>query len=143
MTSFEKTLTTILDFDFDLKKLNPIYQGFFGMLIFATFFCTCSYFSNDAKISRDGYKSMFNEKFSGLIVKKYLDKDNRMSPTFKLKNSSEVYGYSVLWEKAEIGDSLAKKSNSRFVKIFRKDTLIVFDMNVAFKYHDTFPENKE
>jgi hypothetical protein len=141
MTSFEKTLTIILDFNF--KKLNPIYQGFFVMLFFAIYFCTCSYYSSDAKISKDGYRNMFNENFSGLIVKKYLDKENRMSPTFKLKDSSEVYGYSVLWKKAEIGDSLTKKANSRFVKIFKKDTVIVFDMNVAFRYHDTFPENKE
>ncbi|OXA72382.1 hypothetical protein B0A67_07525 [Flavobacterium aquidurense] len=141
MPSFEKILTIILDFDF--KKLNPIYQGFFVMAFFAISFCTCSYYSNDAKISKDGYRDMFNERFSGLIVKKYLDKDNKMSPSFKLKDSSNVYGYSVLWENAEIGDSLAKKANSRFVKIFKKDTLIVFDMNVAFKYHDTFPENKD
>jgi|GEM_PF-4054561 len=141
MPSFEKILTTILDFDF--KKLNPIYQSFFVMLFFAIYFCTCSYYSNDAKISKDGYRNMFNENFSGLIVKKYLDKDNRMSPTFKLKDSSEVYGYSVLWEKAEIGDLLVKKTNSRFVKILKKDTTIVVDMDVAFKYHDTFPENKE
>lgn len=86
---------------------------------------------------------MFHERFSGLIVKKYLDKDNKMSPSFKLKDSSKVYGYSVLWEKADIGDSLAKKANSRFVKIFKKDTVIISDMNGAFKYHDTFPENKE
>lgn len=141
MPSFEKILTIILDFDF--KKLNPIYQGFFVMVFFAIFFCTCSYYSNDAKISKDGYRDMFNERFSGLIVKKYLDKDNKMSPSFKLKDSSKVYGYSVLWEKADIGDSLAKKANSRFVKIFKKDTVIISDMNGAFKYHDTFPENKE
>lgn len=138
MPSFEKILTATLDFDF--KKLNPIYQGFFVMLFFAIYFCTYSYYSNDAKISKDGYRNMFNEKYSGLIVKKYLDKDNRMSPTFKLKDSSEVYGYSVLWEKAEIGDLLVKETNSRFVKILKKDTTIVCDMNVAFKYHDTFPE---
>lgn len=141
MPSFEKILTIILDIDF--KKLNPIYQGFFVMVFFAIFFCTCSYYSNDAKISKDGYRDMFNERFSGLIVKKYLDKDNKMSPSFKLKDSSKVYGYSVLWEKADIGDSLAKKANSRFVKIFKKDTVIISDMNGAFKYHDTFPENKE
>jgi hypothetical protein len=141
MPSFEKILTIILDFDF--KKLNPIYQGFFVMAFFATFFCTCSYYSNEGKRNKDAYKSMFHERFSGLIVKKYLDKDNKMSPSFKLKDSSKVYGYSVLWEKADIGDSLAKKANSRFVKIFKKDTVIISDMNAAFKYHDTFPENKE
>ena len=89
------------------------------------------------------YKDMFDEKFSGLIIKKHLNKDNRMSPTFKLKDFSEVFGYSTLWEKAEVGDSLAKKASSRFVKILKKDTTIVLDMNVAFRYHDTFPENKE
>lgn len=86
---------------------------------------------------------MFDEKFSGLIVKKYLDKDNKMSPTFKLKDSSKVFGYTFLWAKTETGDSLVKKVNSRFVKIFKKDTVIIFDMNDAFKYHDTFAENKE
>jgi len=141
MPSFEKILTIILDFDF--KKLNPIYQGFFVMAFFAISFCTCSYYSNEGKRNKDAYKSMFHERFSGLIVKKYLDKDNKMSPSFKLKDSSKVYGYSVLWEKADIGDSLAKKANSRFVKIFKKDTVIISDMNAAFKYHDTFPENKE
>lgn len=130
-------------FEFDFKKLNPVYQGFFVMLFFAIFVSTCSYYSNDAKISRDAYKYMFDETFSGSIVKKYIDKHNRMSPTFKLRDSSEVFGYSILWKKAEIGDSLTKKTNSRFVKIFKKDTTIVIDMNVAFKYHDTFPENKK
>lgn len=138
MPSFEKTLTEILDFDF--KKLNPIYQGFFVVTFFAIVVSTCSYFSNDAKISKDAYREMFDENFSGLIVKKYKDKHNHMSPTFKLKDSSQIYGYSVLWEKAEIGDSLVKKENSRFIKILKKDTTVVIDMNVAFKYHDTFPE---
>jgi hypothetical protein len=141
MSSFEKILTAILDFDF--KKLSTIYQGFFVMLFFATFFCTCSYLSNEAKISKDAYRNMFNENFSGLIVKKYLDKHNHMSHTFKLTDSSRIYGYSIIWEKAEIGDSLLKKSNSRFVKIFKKDATIVFDMNVAFKYHDTLQENEK
>lgn len=138
MSSFEKISTYVLDFNFE--KLNPIYQGFIVMLFFSIFFCTCSYFSNDAKISRDSYRSMFNEKFSGLITKKYLDKDNKMSRTFKLKDSSKVYGYSTLWEKAEIGDSITKKASSRFVQIFKKDTTIVLDMNGAFKYHDSLPE---
>lgn len=138
MSSFENFLTAILDFDF--KKLNPLYQGFFVMLFFAIFVSTCSYFSNEAKISRDAYKYMFDEKFSGLIVKKYLDKDNHMSRKFTLKDSSYIYAFSVLWEKAEIGDSLLKKANSRFVKILKKDTTIVIDMNVAFKYYDTFSE---
>lgn len=141
MASFEKILTEILDFD--LKKLNPLYQSFFSMCFFAIFVSTCSYFSNEAKISKEAYRYMFNEKFSGLIVKKYLDKNNRMSRTFKLKDSSKIYGYSALWKKAEIGDSLVKKGNSRFVKILKKDTVIIFDMNIEFKYHDTFPENKE
>ncbi|MFB9078019.1 hypothetical protein ACFFLS_05035 [Flavobacterium procerum] len=141
MPSFEKTLTEILDFDF--MKLNPIYQGFFAMLFFAIFVSTCSYYSNDAKISRDAYIQMFDKSFSGLIVKKYLDKDNRMSPMFQLNNSSEVYGYAILWEKAKTGDSLIKKANSRFVKILKKDTTLVIDMNTAFKYHDTFPENEK
>ncbi|WP_431243457.1 hypothetical protein ACQ9BO_02125 [Flavobacterium sp. P21] len=138
MSSFENFLDALSNFEF--KKLNPIYQGFFVMLFFAVFASTCSYFSNDAKISKDAYREMFDENFSGLIVKKYNDKHNHMSPTFKLKDSSQIYGYSVLWEKAEIGDSLVKKENSRFIKILKKDTSIVIDMNVAFKYHDTFPE---
>jgi len=85
---------------------------------------------------------MFREKYSGLILKKYLDKDNRMSPTLKLQDSSQVFGYPVLWEKTGIGDSLVKKANSRFVRIFKKDTAIVIDMNIAFKYFDTIPENE-
>nr|WP_315247802.1 hypothetical protein [uncultured Flavobacterium sp.] len=129
-------------FEFDFKKLHPVYQGLFVMLFFTLFVSTCSYYSNDAKISRDAYKYMFDETFSGSIVKKYIDKHNHMSPTFKLRDSSEVFGYSILWEKTEIGDSLVKKANSRFVKIFKKDTAIVCDMNIAFKYHDTFPENE-
>ncbi len=141
MSSFEKFLTNILDFKFE--KLNPIYQGFFVMCFFAIFVSTCSYFSNDAKMSKDAYRHMFNENFSGLIVKKYKDKRNHMSPTFKLKDSSQVFGYSIIWEKAEIGDSLFKKANSRFVKILKKDTTIVLDMNVAFKYHDTLQENEK
>ena len=55
----------------------------------------------------------------------YLDKNNRMSPTFKLKDSSKIYGYSALWKKAEIRDSLVKKGNSRFIKILKKDNTSV------------------
>lgn len=141
MSYLEKILNDIADFNFE--KLNPLYQGFFAMCFFAIFVSTCSYFSNEVKISKDAYREMFDEKFSGLIVKKYLDKENRKTPTFKLKDSSTVIQYYVLWEKAEIGDSLSKKANSRFVKIFKKDTTIVIDMNVAFKYHDTIPEKEK
>ena len=56
-------------FEFDFKKLNPIYQGLFVMLFFTIFVSTCSYYSNDAKISRDAYKYMYDETFSGSIVK--------------------------------------------------------------------------
>lgn len=107
MNAFEKFLDDLSNFEFE--KLNPLYQGFFAMLGFAIFVSTCSYFSNDVRISKDIYRNRYDENFSGLIVKKYLDSNNRMSPTFKLKNSSEVYGYSFIWEKAEIGDSLSKK----------------------------------
>lgn len=138
MASLEKFLTAVLNFKFE--KLNPLYQGLFVMCFFAIFVSTCSYFSNEAKISNDAYREMYDESFSGLIVKKYKDKRNHMIPTFKLKDSSEIYGYSIIWEKAEIGDSLSKKANSRFIKVFKKDTMIVLDMNVAFKYHDTLPE---
>lgn len=138
MSSFEKILTSILDFN--LKKLSPIYQGFLVTCFFAIFISTCSYFSNEAKMSKDAYRQIFQKKISGLIVKKFLDKHNHMSHTFTLNDSSHVYGYSIIWEKAEIGDSLFKKANSRFVKILKKDTTIVIDMNLAFKYHDTFPE---
>ncbi|WP_276379387.1 hypothetical protein [Flavobacterium sp. H4147] len=138
MNSFEKFLEDVSNFDF--KKLNPLYQGFFLMLGFAITVSTCSYFSNESRISKEIYKNMFEENFSGLIVKKYLDKRNHMSHTFQLNDSSEVYGYSFIWEKTEVGDSLVKKANSRFVKIFKKDTTIVFDMDTAFKYHDTLPE---
>ncbi len=141
MSSLERILNTIADFNFE--KLNPLYKGFFVMCFFVIFVSTCSYFSNETKISKDAYRDMFNEDFSGLIVKKYLDKENRKTPTFKLRDSSQLYGYYILWEKAEIGDSLFKKANSRFVKIFKKDTIIVFDMNVAFKYHDILPENEK
>ena len=138
MNAFEKFLDDASNFEFE--KLNPLYKGFFVMLGFAVFVSTCSYFSNDARISKDIYRNMHAENFSGLIVKKYLDSNNRMSPTFKLKDSSNVYGYSFIWEKAEIGDSLVKKANSRFIKILKKDTIIVVDMNIAFKYHDTLTE---
>jgi hypothetical protein len=76
-------------------------------------------------------------------MKKFLDKHNHMSRKFILKDSTQIYVYPVLWEKAEIGDSLFKKVNSRFVKIFKKDTTIVIDMNIAFKYRDTIPENEK
>lgn len=138
MASLEKFLTAVLDFKFE--KLNPLYQGLFVMCFFAIFVSTCSYFSNESRISKDIYRNRYAENFSGLIVKKYLDSSNRMSPTFKLKDSSELYGYSFIWEKTEIGDSLVKKANSRFIKVFRRDTIIVIDMNIAFKYHDTLPE---
>lgn len=138
MNSFEKFLDGLSNFEFE--KLNPLYQGFFAMLGFAILVSTCSYFSNESRISKDIYRNRYAENFSGLIVKKYLDSSNRMSPTFKLKDSSEVYGYSFIWEKTAIGDSLVKKANSRFIKVFKKDTMIVLDMNAAFKYHDTLPE---
>ncbi|WP_347051303.1 hypothetical protein [Flavobacterium olei] len=138
MNGFEKFLDDLSNVDF--KKMNPSYQGFFLMLGFAIFVSTCSYLSNESRISKEIYKDKFAENFSGLIVKKYLDTHNRMSPTFKLRDSSEVYGYYFIWEKTEIGDSLVKKANSRFIKVFKKDTIIVIDMNNAFKYHDTLPE---
>ncbi|UPZ16685.1 hypothetical protein [Flavobacterium humidisoli] len=141
MSYLEKILNDIADFNFE--KLNPLYQGFFVMVFFAVFVSTCSYFSNEAKISKDAYKEMFHENFSGIIVKKFLDKHNHMSQKFILKDSTPIYVYPVLWEKAEIGDSLFKKVNSRFVKILKKDTTIVLDMNVAFKYHDTLQENEK
>ena len=141
MSYLEKILNDIADFNFE--KLNPLYQGFFVMVFFAVFVSTCSYFSNEAKISKDAYKEMFHEKISGIIVKKFLDKHNHMSRKFILKDSTQIYVYPVLWEKAEIGDSLFKKVNSKFVKIFKKDTTIVIDMNVAFKYRDSIPENEK
>lgn len=129
--------------EFEFKNLNPIYQGFFVMLFFAIFVSTCSYYSNEAKMSKDAYINMFGEKFSGSLVKKYLDKQNHMNQTFKLKDSGIIYVYPIIWENTEIGDSLVKKANSRFVKIIKKDTTIMIDMNIAFKYHDTLLENEK
>src|SRR3954471_13554559 len=141
MASFEKILTAILDFN--LKKLPPLYYALCVMLFFTSFICFVMYSSNEVRISKALYINMFKDDFSGVIVKKYLDNDNRKSPTFKFKDSSKFNGYLLLWNEAEIGDSLSKKAKSRFVKIFKKDTVIIFDMNVEFKYHDTIPENKK
>jgi hypothetical protein len=141
MASFEKNLTTILDFN--LKKLPPLYQALCVMLCFTCFICFVMYSSNEVRISKSRYRDMFKNNFSGIVVKKYLDSNNRKSPTFKFKDSSKFNGYRLLWNKADIGDSISKKAKSRFVKIFKKDTVIVFDMNIEFKYHDTLPENEQ
>ncbi|MWB93727.1 hypothetical protein GON26_05100 [Flavobacterium sp. GA093] len=136
MPSLEKIL------EFEFNDLKPAYKAFFIMLFSIGIICIVLYSSSEVTISKGQYKDMFEDNFSGLIVKKYIDYDNRKSPTFKFKDSSRLNGYLIFWEKVEIGDSISKNAKSRFVKIFKKDTVIVFDMNVEFKYYDTIPENK-
>jgi hypothetical protein len=126
-----------------MKKINPLYKGLLIVIFFVAFICISLYSSNQARLSREEYKKMLVENFSGIVVKKYLEKDNRNYPVFKLKDSSRFGGYDVLWEKIAIGDSLSKKEKSPFVKIIKKDTTIVFDVYYEFKNVDTININKK
>ncbi|MEA9413654.1 hypothetical protein [Flavobacterium sp. PL02] len=140
MTSFEKILTNVLDFN--LEKINPLYKGFLLVSFFVVFVCISIYSSNEARISRERYKEMLKDEFSGIVARKYLDKESRNSPVFKLKDSSWHIGYNMLWEKIEIGDSLSKKGKSPLVKIIKKGTIEVFDVYYEFKNVDTININK-
>lgn len=133
MASLDEIITRI----FDIENYSSQFKALIIFLITIGWLCFIILNSNRYEQNKSQYQDMLKDEFSGKIVERYIDKNNRNSPTFILNNSNGFVQYSQLWKKINIGDSLFKKSNSRLVTIIKKDTIIVFDIYKEYKYVDS------
>ena len=95
--------------------------------LFAVFlFIFSSCYTNPKKYYEQEVKQVL---INGLVIKKYLDSNDHMYPTIKLKDTSGILDYSPirfykLYEIVKIGDSISKPKGSLEYRVFRKDTII-------------------
>lgn len=67
---------------------------------------------------------VLNYNYSGLVVKKYRDRENHNSLTIKLSTGKNVPTFiPEIYHKVIIGDSLYKSKNSLYMNVYRNDSL--------------------
>lgn len=90
-------------------------------------------------LRRDAYESLRYEVFSGVVLKKFRDKNNHDYPTIELRNA---YGTQLirlqldesgLYNFVQEKDSIVKDYGSYVVKVYRQDKLFQFTLNYDLK----------
>ncbi|MBS7254904.1 hypothetical protein [Flavobacterium branchiicola] len=68
---------------------------------------------------------VLNEEFETIVIDKYIDKSNHMTPKVKLSNGNEMINF---FPKSNVelssGDSLVKRKNSTDMLVFRDKKLV-------------------
>ena len=90
--------------------------------------------------NKEWQKEEFKEQYFGIVVSK--GKDNRSNTFITLNDSSKVFqNEEKIWKKVLIGDSVAKKKNSKLLYVIRGNKTFVIDYDDAYKYRDSLMRN--
>jgi len=87
-------------------------------------------------------KQDYEQEYFGIVIKKGRDRRNHNSAYFQFKDSTKIFDDEKnIWEKISIGDSVAKKRNSKFLYIISKGKIITVNYDDIHKYRDSLAEN--
>lgn len=103
-----------------IKFMRMIWAG--GILLFILFFLLIG--NSDSASDWDlYYLNKLEKEYKGKVVKKYIDKNNRSTPTIQLDDNSIVLLISEKWyNQFETGDYLFKERGSIVIKLIKKST---------------------
>ena len=94
---------------------------------------------NYKHIRKEAYESLRYEVYSGIVQKKFRDKNNHDYPTLELRN---IHGVQIirlqldesgLYRFVQENDSIVKDYGSYVVKVFRQDKLFQFTLRYDLK----------
>lgn len=89
-----------------------------------------NYFGYFENLKRD---EVLNKEFKTIVLEKYIDKNNHMTPIIKLLNGDEMINYFPNQKiELNVGDSLIKQKKSTDMQVYRKDKLI-YSINLLEK----------
>lgn len=73
------------------------------------------------------YHNFLDKDFNGVIVDKYIDRNDKSTPKINLQNGIEVdfVGLDTIYSYLEKGDSISKKPNNDFLLIKRDDAQMI------------------
>jgi|TARA_B110000902_G_scaffold264099_1_gene344691 hypothetical protein len=86
----------------------------FILVIIIRGFCT----SNQDKYNRN-LSFLKKEDYSGVVIKKYIEKENHNRSFFILNDNSKISINKDAYEILQLGDSILKEKNKLFIMIFR------------------------
>lgn len=86
--------------------------------------------------NKEWQKEEFKEKYFGIVVSK--GRDNRNNTFVTLNDSSKIFqNEEKIWKRVLIGDSVAKKANSKFLYVIRGNKTFEIDYDDAYKFRDS------
>ena len=126
----------------DFEKIDHRYKiifFLFALLIFIPFFKDhIVLFFNDYEQNKVWRKQDYEKEYFGKVVKKGKDKSNHGFLYFQFKDSTKIFDdREKVWKKIAVGDSVAKKSKSKILLIYKPDTVITVSYDDVFKYRDS------
>ncbi len=110
--------------EIDGKDLNKVWNGFLILLVIVL---GVQYINTDENQRYEGLLFNFKEeKYSGIVVKKFIDYNNHTNLTIVLNNNRTATLYESFYKKIDVGDSLSKKKGDPIVWLYKKNGKILF-----------------
>ena len=104
-------------------------------------FCTVLVISSDNWIKQNAVENFKEYKIVGRITVKALDSTGRKSPYLIVKQKKEYFS-EIIWDNANVGDSIYKERDTDAVKIIKRDTVVTITAEEYQRHLDsTFAAN--
>jgi len=114
-----------IDFEFS----NDFFKKALGIMVFSfvVFMIIWSlFFKNNNSIINESISNLLNEKYKGVVVSKYYDKENHNNPIIEFKDE-KVGIFGEYWSVIKKGDSLVKNRNELFITVYRGKEKFILD----------------
>lgn len=93
---------------------------------------------NSYEQNKEWIKHDYEKEYYGTVVRKGKDPSNHNWAYFQFKDSTKIFDdEEKIWKKVSIGDSVAKKKNSKILLIIKKSKTITVSYDDIYKYRDS------
>lgn len=106
-----------------LKKISYILVALviFSLIIWESFFNT------QQKRYVNSLKNIMDEEYSGIVINRYVDKNNHNSPKLIFSNNTETAIFGEFFGIIQIGDSIVKKKGDSKIIVYRGKEKVILD----------------
>lgn len=88
--------------------------------------------------NKEWMKGDYEKEYYGTVVRKGRDQSNHNWVYFQFQDSTKIFdNEEKVWNKVSIGDSVAKKKNSKILLIIKKSKTITVSYDDIYKYRDS------
>lgn len=93
---------------------------------------------NTYEQNKEWKKQEYEQEYFGRIIRKGKDKSNHNFAYFQFKDSTKIFeNEDKIWKIVKVGDSVAKKRNSKILLVFKKEQTITINYDDIYKYRDS------